>query len=426
MKWKFIYRMALRNITRNWRRTALSAFAIAMAVMLVCFMQSYVKGIFSNMKDNVFMFETGHVKIQNKYFLEEEKLMPLDLSVYGYNEDYTEVLDLVRSVDGVETAVARTRFIAMLNRDGKLRSIRGIALDPEAERPVNPLADSVIEGRLFRDLAPGVYEMVMGNVLAQELGVKVGDKLTLMTKTAEEGLALMTFTVTGLVSYDIVEYDKAYFYIPLSTATVFLKMPVEVGEILLFTSNPSIKNVTALAERVQAKLDEAGDEPYVAGHWGVQYNGQYYQLFVQFQYIYIFMQAMFLFLASLVIINTTMMVIYERMREIGTIAALGMRGQSIVRLFFLEAVIIAGLGSLAGTFAGGILSFIASRLGINFAKMAGEGISFQISHMIYPHFGIGLLVFSFLFGILVAAGCSYLPARKAARIDPVEAMRGVQ
>jgi len=119
-----------------------------------------------------------------------------------------------------------------------------------------------------------------------------------------------------------------------------------------------------------------------------------------------------------------MMVIYERTREIGTIGALGMNGGQIVLLFVIEAMIISTIGSFLGTIAGGALDYYWSVVGIDFAKLSG-GLDMPTTDMIYPRFGISILIGSFLFGVVIASVFAAIPARRAAKIEPVEALRSV-
>ncbi len=416
--------MALRNISRNKRRTVLSAIAIGMAVLFICFMKSYITGFGNNIKNNVFAFQTAHVKIFNKDYIKEEKLMPLDLSIYGYDKDYTEVIELVRKVKGIKHILPRTKFGAILNMKGKWKNLLGFAFDQDLEKSINPLKEKIVQGRMFREYAPGRHEIVVGKVLAQELGVKVGDKITMMSKTAEEGLGHMTFKIVGISSYGVPEFDKMYFFLPLSVAAKFLKMEYEVMELGIYLDD--MDNSIPVSEEINKILETKPDNPYMAQSWEDQGGGQFFKMFAMADKIYGVVYLVFLALASLVIINTTMMVVYERMKEIGTIAALGMRGAAIVKLFFYEAVIISIIGSFIGTVTGGILSYSFSKIGFNIAKMTGGAMSdMAVSNIVYFYFGVDLLIFAFVYGVIVASLCAFIPASKAARIQPVEAMKGV-
>ena len=116
------------------------------------------------------------------------------------------------------------------------------------------------------------------------------------------------------------------------------------------------------------------------------------------------------------------MVVYERMKEIGTIAALGMTGGEIVRLFFLESFFLALMGSAAGVFVGSVITALTAVFGIDFGS-ALRGVSIEVSNIIYPALKARTILNIFTFSVAVASAASLLPSRKAAKIEPVRALR---
>jgi putative ABC transport system permease protein len=424
---RMILLTASRNISRNRKRSILSISAIALAVALICFMKSYVDGLMGDVARNVFIYETGHIKIIHKDYEREKKLMPLDLAIGNETSGYGEVTEQVRQIPDVEAVLPRTRFGVLIDTKDRLKNAMGMAVDLRAERDNLALEKRIIDGRIFREWAEGpggfVAEIVVGKLLAADLGIKPGDRVTMMTRTAEEGLGHMTFTVAGIASFGTAQMDKAYFFLPLSTAAKFLRTEGQVTEILVLLKDRNQSR--AIAAKINQLFISRSDKPYTAVAWERQDDGQYYTLITAGSKTYTVIYIVFLVLASLVIINTTMMTVLERIREIGTIAALGMRGREIVRLFFAEAVILSVIGSFFGVLVGGSFAFWLSRVGIDFAKLSGGGVDLQVSEIVHTAFGPGLLIFSFIFGVVVASVCAWFPATRAARIEPVEAMRGV-
>ena len=414
-----ILKLSFKNIYRNKRRTLLSVLAIGTAVFVVCFMKSYVTGMMDNFKKNIFIFESGHIKILNKNFLKEEKLMPLDLAVY----DYQNLIEKIKNLNGIKYITPRIKFFASINLDSKMKNIIGFALDPEFEEKINPLNKKIIKGRLFKKFEQKNFEIVIGKQLADELKLDVGDKITIMSKTSEEGLAHVTLKIVGISSYGVSEFDKNFFFIDITTAQKFLQMENSASEIVIFLNNEN--DDVKIAENINRIFQKNNLNEYIAYPWKHQKDGQYYKIVVQLRYVYIIVYIIFLALGSFVIINTIIMTIYERIQEIGTISALGMKGIEIILLFLFEAIIISVIGSFWGTIGGGALSYFFSKQGINFAKLSGGSVSFQISEVFYPYFGIDLLLFSFLFGIIVSSLCSFIPSLRAAKIEPAEALRRI-
>ena len=139
--------------------------------------------------------------------------------------------------------------------------------------------------------------------------------------------------------------------------------------------------------------------------------------------IYDLIALFFFLLATTVIVNTTMMVVFERTKEIGTIAALGMTGGQISRLFFLESLFIGIAAALAGVALGSAIVLPLSQAGIDYSA-AMEGVELNMSDVLYPRLSARSTVLVFCYAIAVTAAASYWPARKASRLQPVEALRG--
>ena len=149
-----------------------------------------------------------------------------------------------------------------------------------------------------------------------------------------------------------------------------------------------------------------------------------YSLLSIAKFIYYVMAGVFFVLGSTVIINTTMMVIYERMREIGTLAALGMQGKELTRLFLLEGSFISIAGSTLGTIAGLIIIAVLGKVGLNFTE-AMSGVDMEISSILYPQVNWWIALFVWFYAILTATLSTLIPSRRASKIQIVEALRYV-
>ena len=138
--------------------------------------------------------------------------------------------------------------------------------------------------------------------------------------------------------------------------------------------------------------------------------------------IYMIFGFFFILLGCSVIINTTMMVIYERIREIGMLKALGMKNSDIVKLFFLESFFIGIIASLTGVLIGVIISLILNRTGINFQDMM-EDMDFEISTILYPVPSLTRAAAIFFFSVIISAASTFIPTLKTSRINTVDALK---
>lgn len=420
---KYILKMAFRNVGRNKRRTMLSAGAISIAVMMVLFMRGYIGGVTDSMFDSLIKIQTGHIKIMHSEYHDKEDMMPLEYMVDGLDgAGYKQLIPLMKNVKGVEIVAPRIKFGVLLSFQEKSRMAMGIGIDPQQEDAVSSLSKTMVEGKYLGDDS-GLRSMIIGGGLADKLGIKLGDKLTIVARTAYDSMKGMTFKVTGVFRYGISSLDSKLFYVPIGAAARLLEMGDGASELIVMVDKP--ENAEKIADEIKTKFQNKDESAplYAIIPW--QQQEGLLEMFKTGISMYRYFYIGLLILASTVIINTTMMVIYERTKEIGTVGALGMTGGQIVLLFALEAMIVSAIGSFIGTIVGGGLDLFFSIKGINLNALSGGSMDMVVTDIIYPHFGPYLLIWSFLFGVIVASAIACIPARRAAKIEPVEALRSV-
>jgi putative ABC transport system permease protein len=405
--------IAFRNIRRNRRRSLLSGSAIAVAAMFIAFMFSVINGMVEDYRSNVVRYLTGHVRIRNTQYDANEQLNPLHLSV----PDYQRVVSELESRAGVEAVVPRIQFAAAIYRDQDTYNGLGLGVDFARERNVMRIDQSLTEGRLPQ---MGERELLLSAGLAKELEVGVGDRLTLLSTNKYLGLSGMTFAITGIARFPVTAFNQSFFLVPVDTAGRFLKMSGEATEILVLLSDPS--RGAAFSQETNRLLQQLGLQELRARPWeGI---GNWFSLMRLLDVSYNFVALFFFILGSTVIATTTMMVIYERMREIGTVAAMGMTPGEIVRLFFLEALYIAAIAAFVGVVIGVAITLPLSRHGVDLSGPM-QGISIEVNPVIRPVLNWRSTIFVFLYSVGIAALASFIPSRRAARIEPVEALRSV-
>jgi len=433
--------IAFRNISRNRRRSVLSGTAIGLATLVIVFMFSYIGGIKTDMAQNAFIYDSGHIRIRHKDYDRFETLNPLHLGVTSYRN----VITSLEPVENVCLVLPRIRFGTAIYR--KEENYRGLGMGIDFSREVrlngNKERKTVTETQYNRmsgeqrmeafasswDLTQfegkipeaGTRQILLAVGLAEELGLGIGDKVTFYTKTAYMGMQAWTFQVAGIVRFPIQGLNQQLFLAPLDSVQRFLKMDSagdSVTDILIYLEDQAKLKETA--QRVADALKAEGFADLVVQPWTSV--GMSYAWMQMAEQIYNFVALFFFILGSTVIVNTTMMVIYERMKEIGTVAAMGMTGGEIMKLFFLEAFFISLMASFIGTAIGIGITIIFSVHGIDLSAALG-GTDLTISPIIYPVLNIQSTVFVFLYSVAVASLASLLPTRKAAKIEPVEALR---
>ena len=427
-----LWRIALRNVARNKRRSLLSGSAIVVATLSVVLMFSVLGGMLGDLVATTLTYDSGHARIRHAEYARYETLSPVHLAVTGAGALGQRLQELPQ-VTGV---LPRVRFAGAIYREERNHGAFGLGLDFAREIAVarerlpqmsggagTATLDefarawqlAVHGGSLPR---AGERELLISAALAEELGLAVGDKLTILTRTALLSTQAWTFTVSGVVGYPIGGMRRLLLA-PLDVVQRFLNLSAGDGvtEILLYTG--SEEEVPALTAALAQEVPE-GDPGLAVQAWS-ETNPLFSMMQVATR-IYDLIALFFFLLATTVIVNTTMMVVFERMKEIGTIAALGMTGAQISRLFFLEALFIGMAAALAGVALGCAIVLPLSQVGLDYSA-AMEGVELNMSDVLYPRLSARSTLLVFCYSIAVTAAAAYWPARKAARLHPVEALR---
>jgi putative ABC transport system permease protein len=405
-------RIAFRNITRNTRRSILSGTAIAVSTMGIILLFALLGGMENDMATNLKSFYTGEIRIQNAQYEQYERYNPLHLGI-----DTSAIVPILEANPSVTAFTPRIDFPASLYLDGTNQSVLGIGVDFAAERQFSDIETLLVEGRIPEE---GKNEMVMGISLARELGLSIGDKATLLSTTAARGSNAITLSLVGTVAFPVAALNANSLWAPIDRVRYFLRMGTSSQQMLLRVAEDADAKEVAAEIKDTIKEQTATDTDTRA--WTELDN--LYGLLEMANVVYYFIGAFFLFLGSTVIVNTTMMVIFERMREIGTLAALGMKGSELTRLFFLEGLFISIIGAGAGVLLGMVGVRYLGIHGLNLTD-AMSGIDMEISSVLYPVLGAGPAFLTYLYAVFISSLATFIPSRRASKIEPVEALRYV-
>jgi putative ABC transport system permease protein len=349
----------------------------------------------------------------------KERLMSLGYPVDGLKgEGAAALAEQVSQVPGVSVATPRIKFGALVSRGEKLEGVLGMGLDLGAEEKASHLSRFLREGRLPQ---PGRSELLVGQRLLNKLGLKVGSKVTVVANSAYGSLQGRTFTVTGSLVSGLTQLDESSLFMPLSTAQRFVELDDAATELIVMADDPAkVPQVSAAV----AELVKAGDPEgrYTVVPW-YEANSLMSMMIVA-RKIYDWVYALIVLFASFVVVNTMLMIVNERVREIGMLGALGFTGLQIVTLLVLEGAALGLLGSAVGVVLGSILTKWLSLTGLDLSKaVAGMGKELLFPSRLYPSFGWGIVAFALLLGILIPALGTLMPARRAQKLRPSEALR---
>ncbi len=407
--------IAYRNLNRNRRRTILCVVAVALAVFFNIFMQSWIEGMYKSIEEVVQTFETGHLQLVSKGFEEEKEYLPVQFPL----EDGKAVEDLVSRIEtlpGVKAALPRIVTYASLF-DSVVKHAIVWGIEGERELSLHPLnlterGSGMVEGRFPRK---GENACAVGVGFAGKAGIRVGDRLPFKMVSAQFSDKFWNPEVVGIFKFDYRKYDEGVILVPFDRLQRILVLGEGTQQLFIYLEDAAY--VEEMKQPIQALLGEGS----VIHSWKENYWVAYLR---NSTFLFVIIFSVFQIVASFLIINTIVMVIHERIKEIGMMGALGMTRGEIVQVFFFEAVLLSVFGAFAGSLLGGIVTWIGSLFPLDMEMFTGGGMKdFPISGTLILTFSVQILGKGFLFGVVVSALCTLFPSLKSAFIEPVEALR---
>ncbi|MEW6230535.1 MAG: FtsX-like permease family protein, partial [Bacillota bacterium] len=365
-----------------------------MGVFVVILTKGTIDGSIEMLIGNSIRLSSGHVRIIDREYQVKERLLSLNYPVDGFGgEGYRAMVEVLGSIDSVENVVPRLRFGAMVSKGAELEGVMAMGVDPEPEDKLVGFSRYLSDGRF---LQPGERGAVMGYRTLDKLGLDVGDKFTLVFNTALGSLKGYTFTVVGSVKSGVQYLDDGLVFVPLDVAQDMLDMGPAVTEILVMAKDEA--QVPGMSREIQQMLRARGaDTRYLAEPW--YQHGEMFRALETAKGAYNLVYFFILFLASFVVVNTMVMIINERRREIGMMSALGLRPDEIRQLFMCEGGVMGVLGSFIGVLAGAGVLKVLSVAGIAMPGTSSIDKAFMMPPKLYPEFSLEVIGFAFLAGI---------------------------
>ncbi|KPK89781.1 hypothetical protein AMJ80_09300 [bacterium SM23_31] len=331
------------------------------------FMFGYFKGVVGGIINDSIKI-SGHLSIRHPEYNMKERMLSLSVPV----EDYTRIKKIVESNPEIAVAAGRIKFGGLIDFHENNEPGLGMAFETELEQGILQLEQLIVEGR---DFSGNSHETVIGVELASKLNIQTGDTITVITRTAYNSLSADNLIVVGIIDL-LSSVLNRLFYLPLQTAQSLLDMEDQVTEIVVFLHDINDDN------RVKNELlknPEIGNKYSVSTWLDIGFL-KYYLPMVKAAYVIL----IFLFgiIVAFGIINTMLMAVFERTREIGVMTAFGMKQRNVLIVFLFEALIIGCFGGVLGILIGGYWAHYLETTGITIGKMA-EGFSMPIRQTIY-------------------------------------------
>jgi len=411
-----ILKLAVRNLTRYWRRTLLTAGLIIIGIVAVLLFVS-VSGSFKGLiVGQITDAMIGHLQVHRKGYVASIDNLPLNLNMKPAAAEKAD--QVLKGMSDVVAWSPRLKLGAMFSNFTETTNIRLNGVIAEREAATVPLlAERLVEG----SAANGLVErgkILVPEILAKGMKLKVGDTIVLVATNLDGSVNGKTFSVQGVLG-DVTGPGGRDGYIHIGDARELLRLTEpEVSEIAIRLKDPKrLERVKTELEQALSGIRNPQDQPALEVHtW--EGLSPFANIAHMIDLLDLFIRIMLVGIVLIAVMNVMMMAVYERIREIGTVSAIGTPPRRILGLFLSEGLLLGLIGTLIGT---------ALSLGIVFTlnlwpvhiKFARQVFALAPAIAASDVLLIGAIV------LAVAALASLQPAWKAARMDPITALRHV-
>jgi ABC-type lipoprotein release transport system permease subunit len=401
-----ILKMAFRALGRNRRRSVFSALAVSLGLAMLMLMVGFITGEMGSALDSGIRLQSGHLQVRANNYDENKTSLKW--------EDLVENPDLVAAqiaaLPQVQVASPRLFASGIISVNDISAGVRVWGIDPAS--PANdPFRQGMLSGTfLSADDTAGV---LIGSSLADKLGLKTGDTLNLSINTSNGDVAEQVFTVRGIYTTGTSGFDTITVFMPLakaqaitatqkhaSTIFIMLKDKAQTAAVAAALQSPNLQVLTWM------KMNEL-----------MLQTESLANSFIPFFYLIV------LGITSTVIINTLIMAVFERTREIGILMAIGMKGYRIMAMFLAETGLLAVGGILMGLVIGGLVVGYFTQVGFHLGDV-GATSGYLLGNTIYPNLTLSATINLTIVTFIITLLAGIYPAWMASHLEPVEALHG--
>lgn len=404
-------RLASRNLWRHSRRTWLTVSAIAFAAALLVFMITLQLGSYDMIINVTLRVFPGDIQVQHAGYNAKPKMR-------STIQDADALAERIRRRTSASAVAVRGYAFALASSRDRSYGVQVVGVQPQYEGEVSTVPGLVDSGRYLA--ASGQGEAVIGNALARNLRVKIGDELTLLGSGKDGSMAATVLPVVGIFRSGSPDIDRNLVEIPLATFRDVFTMGNEAHAIVI--DAPDLKQAQRLLTQVRSLLPQGSD--MVALSWQELMPGL--EQLIRMDMV----SAWFTYLSLIIVVtfsilNTFLMSVLERTREFGIMLALGATPLGIGRLVLLESVLLTLMGLAIGVALGAAVSWYFYLYGLTFPGMKELYAQYGLPGVLYPQISPLALFLgpaAILFFTTLAA---LYPALRIRRLQPVEAIHAV-
>jgi len=403
-----LIKVAWRNIWRNKTRSVVIITAVVLGLWGGIFSDAFMQGMADQQIYSTIHTETGHIQLNAPGFLVNHD-MQLHL------DQAANLVKAIREYPETKAATSIVQVTAIASTASSSSGIMVNGIDPGTHTLVSDLSSLLVEGDYFESDRANL--VVIGRQLAEKLQLKLHSRMVLTLQTITGEIIYGAFKVQGIYRTHDSDFDKQMIFVrrkDLQALTGFPADAASVITVLLNTDRDTQKITAALKKQFPASQVQS---------W-IQLSPMLQMLSGTMKQVTIIFVGVILVALAFGIINTMLMAVMDRTREIGMLLSIGMRPVKVFGMIVIETVFLSLTGALIGVLVSILTIYWFGRTGINLSFIAEGFNAMGYSSIVYPSLGADFYLLLAVMVILIAVIAGLFPARRAIKLKPAEAVRG--
>jgi len=408
-----VMRIAFRNLLRNKRRTILISISISGAIIGLTWMSGWMVGMIHEMNQMVIKGGLAHVQISDKKYRD-------DPSLQYHIQMPDSIINQIQHVDGIEKISPRISVEGMISSAGNSSGVLLQGIDPSIEQENSLVGESMIAGDLF-SMNTGKF-IIISQAIATKLNINIGSKCVIMGPNALGDVEMESVRIGGIYKTGYADYDQYFVFVSLATIQDMFGLGKGITTIAIsvhenFEPTGVRKNIYSILQNTYPSSFEVVTWIDIAPTMIQLINDMEGMMYAFYSIFYIAM--------AFGLVNTMLMAIFERRRELGVLLAIGMSPRRLKTMIMLEAAYMTAFSGLFGTVVAIGLSELLIPEGLDLALYAEALENFGLSTKIPFVYSWGAVVIPFFSAVIFGMIAGFFPARRAAKMNPVESIRAL-
>jgi ABC-type lipoprotein release transport system permease subunit len=395
---KLLIILAWRNLWRYSRRTSIIILAIAIGIWSMLSISALMRGMMEQQVNNAIENFIGHIQIHAPNYRDDPVIN------YSMSPPQEKLLNFLNNSSEVTHWATRVRVPGVVSSERESIGVSLVGIDPAQEQGLSFIGNQYLIGD---------HDIILGKKLADYLETRLGKRVVLMSQTENNEIVERGFRVAGIYDAKTEDVEMQFIFIKRQTAQDMLEMGDKISELEILSSNR--EQLDSLLANLRSLAPELDVQTWQTIMPILQASIKIFEGFLLIWYIVVFIAMAF------GLINTLLMAIFERTREIGLLQALGMKPPSIIGQILFESLFLLIIGLIIGNIMGW-LTLIATANGLDFSQYAAGYEMIGLSSLIYPVLHLEDIITANILIIGLGVIASFYPAWRAAQIIPLNAI----